>query len=299
MSARRRGARLTREGWILAVLTVGVGIAGVVSGNNVLILVVSGLVAVWIVDAVLGPWNLRQLEVRRDLPGELFAEQAGRGSFRVRNRRRWLPSVAVHVSEDRGGGAEGWLHRLGPGEEVHVPAGWHFPGRGPAALGRIRLQTGFPFGLWTRWREHERTAEVLVYPRPRPAEPRVKPGAAGAEGPQAAGRGAIGDLDGLREYREGDAPRRIHWPTSARVGVPVIMQRTDEQADRVTVQVRNLHGRAWEHELSRACGEVLRAFHRGCRVGLELPDGRFEARGGPAWRRTLLEILARQPDRGA
>lgn len=294
----RRGARPTREGWALLALTIGLGLAALLSANNLLYMVLAAIVAVWVVDAVLGPWNLRQLTVRRELPAELFAETMGRGGFRIRNGRRWLPSVVVRLEDDHGA-AEGVLDRLAPGAEALVPAGWTFAGRGEAHLGRIRLGSAFPFGLWGRWRVIDLPAEVLIYPRPRAAEPRVEPGSTGADGLEPAGRGAIGDLEGLKDYAPGDPVRRIHWRTTARVGAPVIVLRTDEQADRVTVRVRNLHGRAWEHELSRAAGEVLRGFQRGCRVGLELPEARIEARGGPGWRRTLLEVLARQPERGA
>jgi uncharacterized protein (DUF58 family) len=294
----RRGTRPTREVWALLVLTTALVVAALISANNLIYLILSAILGLWLIDAVLGPWNLRHLSVRRELPAELFAETAARGGFRVLNQRRWLPSVVVRI-EDEHGDAEGVMDRLGPGDEGLVPAGWTFAGRGEAHLGRLRLGSAFPFGLMWRHRIVDLPAEILVYPRPRPAEPRVEAGDTGADGLEPAGRGAIGDLEGLKDYAPGDPVRRIHWRTTARVGHPVIVLRTDEQADRVTVRVRNLHGRAWEHELSRASGEVLRAFHRGCRVGLELPDARIEARGGPVWRRTLLEVLARLPERGA
>jgi uncharacterized protein (DUF58 family) len=90
----------------------------------------------------------------------------------------------------------------------------------------------------------------------------------------------------------------IHWRTTARVGRPVVIVRSPESTERVVVRISDRSGRAWENELGRGCGEVLRGFARGCRVGLELPDRRFEARGGARWRRMLLEVLATQPERG-
>jgi len=56
-------------------------------------------------------------------------------------------------------------------------------------------------------------------------------------------------------------------------------------------------GRAWEEALSAACGEVVRAFRQGHAVGLELPDRSLDARPGGGWRRTLLDTLAREPER--
>lgn len=293
----RRRWRPTREGAALLLLTVGLGLAAAITGNNVLVLLFAGLIALWVVDAVLGPWNLRHLTVRRELPAEMFADTAGRGGFQLINGRRWLPSAGLLIA-DSGGRAAAAVERLGAGEEAVARTAWTFGARGEASFDTITVRSSFPLGLWWREKRFSIPAAITVYPRPRLSEPRVEGGLAGAQGADPAGRGAIGDFDGLQLYREGDPPRRIHWPTTARVGTPIVVLRTDERADRVTVRVRDLSGRAWENELSRACGEVLRGFRRGCRVGLELPTGALAAQGGAAWRRTLLEALAGQPERG-
>ncbi|MFK7929114.1 MAG: DUF58 domain-containing protein [Myxococcota bacterium] len=296
--AIRRGLKPTREGWALLWLTIGLGVAAAVTGNNVLVLLFAGTISLWVIDAVLGPWNLRHLNVRRELPAELFAETAARGGYRLYNRRKWLPSAGLVLTEI-GGHATGTLERLHAGEEDLAGTAWTFQARGPVTLRGIRLTSAFPLGLWTRWVERPLAARLVVYPRPRISEPSVEGGQAGGDGVDPAGRGSVGDIDGLKAYQIGDSPGRIHWPTSARVGEPIVVIRTDENADRVTVRVRDLHGRAWENEVSRASGGVIRGFQRGCRVGLDLPDGRFKSGAGPAWRRTLLEALAQQPDRSS
>jgi hypothetical protein len=61
--------------------------------------------------------------------------------------------------------------------------------------------------------------------------------------------------------------------------------------------VPDRRGEAWERELSRACGEVLRGFSLGAHVGLELAGAWMEPRAGDPWRRQLLETLAREPVR--
>ena len=110
--------------------------------------------------------------------------------------------------------------------------------------------------------------------------------------------GGLGDFVGLREYQGGDRVGSIHWPTSARLGAPVVVVHSAEATQRVVIRVADVRGAAWERELSRAAGQVLRGFSRGSPVGLELPEHRLEARTGAAWRRTLLDALARAPWRG-
>jgi uncharacterized protein (DUF58 family) len=294
---RQPTSRLTPDGAMLALLTVAIGAAASLSGSNLAHLLLAALCAGWIVDALLGSWNLRHLEVRRELPADLFADRPAPGKLHIRNRRRWLPSAALTIT-DPAGGASATIARLPPGAEEAARAAWRFPDRGRVTLGAMRLASRFPLGLWERSRALHLPAEVVVFPRPSPSEPELVGSAAGGRGASTGGVGALGDLVGLREYVPGDPPRRLHWPTSARVGRPMVVQRADEIADQVLVRVRDLDGRAFELELARACGQILRAAHRGDRIALAMPHERFPARSGAAWRRTLLEHLALVAPRG-
>ena len=159
------------------------------------------------------------------------------------------------------------------------------------------MTSAWPFGLVRRWRDTELYAEILVYPRPLPARACVEPGGEGHEGGDSGHVGGVGDFVGLRDYVPGDPLRAVHWPTSARAGHAMVVLRSTEAAARLIVRVDEKA--AWERELSRATGEVLRGFARGMEVGLELGGQIHEARTGAAWRRVILEELARAPGRAA
>lgn len=291
---RHTAIRPTRDGvaaGLLALLLAGLAAA---TGNNLLYLLLAPVLGLIGVSVVLGGWNLRGLEVVRVLPAEAFAGVDASGAYLVRNRRRWLASVGVTV-EDAEGGAQSSLDLVRPGDELTLPASWRFGSRGVARLGRVRLGSTFPFGLLARTRVIDLTAEILVYPRPSPGIARGEEGGVGEEGP-AVRSGDDGDLHGLRPYRPGDRPRAIHWPSSARSAEVLVIVRSGGGHERIVVRVERRRAEAWERELSRACGELLRAFASGAHVGLELPSHRFDALGGDAWRRTLLEALARAPE---
>ena len=297
MSAQRTGLQPTREGIATLLLTLAVAVAATITGNNLLYMVLAALLSLLVLSAVLGSWNLRGLEVARMLPAELFADSEGRGRLVLRNRRRWLPSVALSVLELDGAVASAMVGAV-PTGEASVPFGWRFQRRGPAALGRIRISSAFPFGLARRWRDFSLPAELLVYPRPLGAWWSPEAGTRGHDESSADGMaGGQGDFAGLRDYAPGDSLRSIHWPTSARRTQPVVVQRTTDVSERVIVRVRDQQGPAWENELGRATGEVIRAFARGCEVGLDLPDGSLPPRPGSTWRRNLLDTLAGQPRR--
>ena len=102
--------------------------------------------------------------------------------------------------------------------------------RGRFATGPLRVRTTDPFGLVQLDRQFVATTEVMVTPRifPLPAIRTV--GGAGSAGEERPHRiGVVGQDDALvREYRQGDDVRRIHWRSTARRDE--LMVRREEQA---------------------------------------------------------------------
>jgi uncharacterized protein (DUF58 family) len=94
--------------------------------------------------------------------------------------------------------------------------------RGLYYFGELNLSSRFPFGFMERSIPLGAPQELLVYPRlgklsrrffefereSHPHQEGLKPGPATLEA----------DYHGLREFRDGDSPRWIHWRTSARRG---------------------------------------------------------------------------------
>ncbi|MCK6502378.1 DUF58 domain-containing protein [Myxococcota bacterium] len=297
--ARRVHVRPTAAGLGYAVLLLGVLLAAVNTGNNLLYVVLAAQLSTLVLSNVLAELNLRGLEVRRVLPPELFADQGAVGVFEVHNRRRHLPAVTVHVEERtaRGslpgqGWAEGLVAMVAPGEEVQAPVRWQFPRRGMVELVGVRLWSDFPFGLVRRWIDLELPAQVLVYPSPvegRGGRPALGGGVT-REDPQHLGR--EGDFQALRPYQPGDPLRDLHWPTTARTRRPMVVQRSAVGAPEVRVRVEEATGERWERALALAAGEVERHCRRGDAVGLELQGQVHAPRTGEAWRRRLLTLLA-------
>lgn len=277
--------------WYLLVVG-GVTIGAVNTGNNLVYAVLAGMLAGLLLNNVLGEWNLRGLEVRRGLPGELFAESPAAGRWTLVNRRRLGAAWRVEVGELDGGGGRVTFGRVDPGVSREEGATWTFARRGPVRLGRVRVGSRFPFGLLARWREIDLPAELLVYPSPERAPPADRAGGPGEGAPDRAARDGLGDFAGLRAWHPGDPVRRIHWPSSARAGTPLVVQRTGEQGARVTVCLEPADGEAG---VRRACGQVLFHIARGDAVGLEGAGPPHPPRAGASQRRLLLTALALLP----
>ena len=102
--------------------------------------------------------------------------------------------------------------------------------RGRFSTGPLVVRTTDPFGLVQLDRQFSATNEVMVTPRIVELPPIRATGGAGSTGEARPHRiGVVGQDDVLvREYRQGDDVRRIHWRSTARLGE--IMVRREEQA---------------------------------------------------------------------
>lgn len=285
-------------GWFLAIL-LGVTLAALNTGNNLVYLVLSTLLCLLVVNNVLAEWNLRGLSVSRRLPGELHAGAAATGAIVVENRRRVGDAFAVQVEERDGGGAKAVVDHVPAGGQAESAAAFRFPTRGTHRFGTVRVGSAYPFGLLWRWRDLTVPGEVLVYPA---AERDAPPAIAAGDGPGAAVRGgtdATGEFLGLRPYQAGDPVRRIHWPISARIGAPMVVVRAGELGSEVVIAVEPAVGEEpRERAIRRACGRVLWHCDRGDAVGLDADGTRIPVSSGAAHRRRLLTTLALLPGGG-
>jgi len=293
-------ARLTRDGWWAVVLSGALLAVALVARNNLVLLVATPLWAVLLLSIPLGRGAVRGIVARRVMPGELFAGRDASGRLVLLSGGRGAYAVDV---ADEGTGAVGHAAQVPRSGSIEVAVRWRFGQRGVARLDAIVVTSSFPFGLVEHSVRHALPAEVVVWPRPLPAAlPGTAPRGEGSEEDEQ-GRGT-GDLLGLRAWKEGDPFRLVHARRSARMGTLLVVERAGETERTVEVEVPAGRGPAWEREVSRACGEITRAFDLGRRVALVLPTtpgGPTEMLGpsfGDAFRRALLDRLATLPESG-
>lgn len=105
--------------------------------------------------------------------------------------------------------------------------------RGRHRLGPLGVQVQDPFGLATRHAVLEGSADLVVLPPVRPLGSSSHPtSGVGSEGEQAHLIALHGEDDvTVREYRDGDDLRHIHWPSTARTG-DLMVRQEDRPAQR-------------------------------------------------------------------
>ena len=105
-----------------------------------------------------------------------------------------------------------------------------------------------------------------------------------------------GEFYGLREYRDGDDPRHLHWPAVARIQRPVV--REHEAYGDTELVLELAAGRtgdpAFEDDVERVASYAVAALREpGLAVGLRYGGNLvLPPRSGAEQRRQLLERLA-------
>jgi len=127
------------------------------------------------------------------------------------------------------------LETLEPGAERRLRMKCTPLRRGIVSFEAVRLGRPEPMGLAkAQWRQ-DLPASLLVLPRTYPVAPVQLRGARTLQLGGVAFAGRVGDAEeflGLRDYRPGDTPRRIHWKAWARTGRPVVKEYQDEFFER-------------------------------------------------------------------
>ncbi|MFT5682433.1 MAG: hypothetical protein ACI8RZ_003351 [Myxococcota bacterium] len=130
------------------------------------------------------------------------------------------------------------IPQLDPGASVRVLLSLRCLKRGAYTLGALQASSSFPAGLVKLgWRDRA-AARVLVYPAfTRLEDFEVPVGRLHQPGgiPVASRVGESMELSGLRQWREGDRPRDVHWAAYARTGRLVVREYQEEHFARLAL----------------------------------------------------------------
>jgi uncharacterized protein (DUF58 family) len=292
--------RLTSDGLALILAQCCVFLAALSSGANLVYVVGSMVMALFIVSLVFAIRGFSGLDVHLRLPQEaqegvafpyrmVLANQSRRRlhmlrlvpRFRTRPEGAAAPEAAlqarsVPVFEIDGGRSielEGWLK---------------LAMRGSYTTGGVAVQSVYPAGLLAREELVAANEEVVVLPAPLkhpfPVFPGFNQRALWAEtGSNVRGEGSA--FYGLREYVPGDPIRKIHWKATARQGRPMLTEDEEDRVNRyyVFIDLREAkrigEGRAANLEVSIRVGATLtlQLLKLNCPVRVHLLDARLSA----------------------
>lgn len=301
LTARGRSLEITRAGWLFIGLTLAVGFAAINSGSNLLHAIFGAQMALIIGSGMLSESTVRRASARRVAASTVHAGTPTPMAVELENlgKRAELLSVSVEDddrSEEPSQCAPVFAVRVPPGGSMTLHTTVTMPQRGRHRLPRAVVATRFPFGLFVKRRDLAQPPQVVVYPRIHHVAARPGESAQAGQG-EASGKAArIGEFLGMREYRDGDDPRRIYWPAYARLRRPVVREHEAQGDTEVVLDLPagTTGNEAFESEVERIASLAVANLQApGVAVGLRYGGViALEPAAGAAQRRRLLEFLA-------
>jgi len=226
--------RLTWAGiFVLAVALPILG-ASFVHHVNLLLLLFSLIIAAAFVGTWIGRNQIKHLTVTRTCPTLLPVNRPLTCLMEITNNGK-RPAAGVQLADQADPNhsvpPEVFVETIGAGQTVRARYEWKMPKVGVYRLGPMRLFTSYPFGFvnWSRLLEETILREqVIVHPPfgKLSVEARQYLGIA-TLGEGRARSGLLEGIDefrGVREFRDGDSPKLIHWRSTARRGTLVVRE---------------------------------------------------------------------------
>lgn len=270
-SLTTRGAAFAGCGVVLVVAGILLGQPDVTRGG-VLLLVLVGIALL-----LVRRHGLRLAVRRTASPGRVAIDERSVVTVRIRNAES--TSSPVLMAEESIDYALGDRPRfvvpsLRPGAEQEIQYTVRSHTRGVHRLGPLSVRVRDPFGLTLRAAAASGETELVVLPRVLPLPTgRALVSGIGTDGtvPHLVSLNGEDDQT-VREYRDGDDLRRIHWPATARTGELMVRQE-DRPAKRRAVVI--LDTRAGAHGGSGRAGSLEWAVTTTASVLAHLVEGGY------------------------
>ena len=90
--------QVTRAGVLFTLTILLVGLAALVSANNLIFLMVASLLATLLISGFISRLGLAGLELDLELPDHIPARRKVTGQLILKNKKRWVPSFSIHLT---------------------------------------------------------------------------------------------------------------------------------------------------------------------------------------------------------
>ncbi len=258
---KRLRLTLTRLGLEYLAALFLIGFFAVNTGNNLLYLVFSLMLGLFLVSGWVSRRALEGLDLLAVEEGNLFARVQGGIRVRLLDRHPRRPrGLEVHLGLDQARVEPGFFGGgSGGGKPALVVLHARPERRGWCRARHLELRTRFPFGFLEKAWRFPLDQELLVLPHPRSS---ALQGDAGGGARFFVHRPGRSSPAGARPFRTGDPLSQVHWKRTAQRGEPWVRTFEGEQPAGLRLSLDMgawSPGTAFETELERLSGAILQA----------------------------------------
>ena len=279
--------KVKRSGSVFIGVTVFLGVAAANTGNNLLYMIVSSMLALMLISGLSSIINIRGIRLILIPPEEVFAGRKTRFRLVAKKEGR-LPSFLVRVSSP----IDSALFPLIADKPAEEQLFLVFPRRGAVGKVRLEVSSDFPLGMFVRYIEVEVDVSVIVFPEPLPARLPVESNSYQEEGNLSYTTLVRGyeELRNIKEYG-GEPMKLIHWKLSAKKEKLMVKEMVQEERQPIVLKMDMVEGDT-ETKLSKLAYLTVKLIEMDYPVGLEIGEKAIPPKGGSLQKRLILRELA-------
>lgn len=239
MRLNRLRYRITRGGSLFLLAIALTGAAAFLSGNNLLFLVFSAMLALLLVSGFISRLMLAGLEIELLLPEHVSARMPTSARIRLRNLKGLTPSFSIEIAgviDTPSILKEAVYFPLIPGgSTIEAAVQVVFPHRGRHRENLFAISTTFPFGFLRKSTTVALRRETIVYPALEPREGMEILLSSVSGEIESRSRGDGRDFYRIRPYEAQDSARHVDWKSSAHTGGLQVREFTRDQQRTVEI----------------------------------------------------------------
>lgn len=286
----------TRSGFLFALVLLLMLVGSMNYNNSMGYMLTFLLVSMAIISTLHTHRNLLDLRITTGKVTPVFAGESIQFEILLDNQNHAARHALVF---ERCLTASFWSPKIVFSHLIDIPANQLMPlcftvptyQRGRIHLGKIRIATQFPLGLFYSWAYIQLDFSSFVYPMPQGTDklPLSQANQSHSQGESSSGD----DFIGYRTYQIGDSPRHIDWKAVARQRGWLIKQfGGGETAQQIWLNWQDTQTTIVEKSLSQLCLWILLADQQNAQYGLQLPQQKIELNTGMQHRAHCLKSLA-------
>jgi uncharacterized protein (DUF58 family) len=261
--------KISKAGFLYIAITIFLGIAAANTNNNLVFLVVSGLLSFMGISGFFGKANLSKLDLGIDFPQEVYAGSQVPVKITMENRRRHLPAFLISLTADHISVLLPFTPQMSTSSAF---ANITFPERGLHTIENPLVSSVFPFNFFTRFRTLGKTYTIIVLPRLKACDLaslyRRERRSRGEKMSDAIGYDA--DVVSIREYVRGDPIKYIHWKATAKTGKLKTKELSSLSYQPVVIEFENVMIRDVEERISCVAYTIVQLLKNNVPVGLRI-----------------------------
>jgi uncharacterized protein (DUF58 family) len=237
---RVQAYRVTRSGLIFTTAFALAGLVAMTFTNNLLFLVLSAMLAIFLVSGFISRLCLAGLQLDFQLPEHVPAGRWVPGRIFVHNKKWLMPSFSIRVEAIRAperpvlkSGL--YFPLVAAGKVVQETVEARFPRRGAYKQNSFAFLTSFPFGFLEKSARVTLSRETLIYPSidPQPGFEDLMLGISGEI--ETYYRGLGRDFYRIRPYEAFESARHVDWKASAKLRTLQVREFAREQEQTVEI----------------------------------------------------------------